>query len=124
MSRSTFLLFKAIISVIFSIALLIAPGPLLLLFGVNLSENGLFIARLFGVDMMGIGFTCWVCRKSDHRLVSDVIFGLFMADAIGLIVMLIGQLQGLMNPLGWVNVIIWLFLTFGLGYFRFVKMAS
>lgn len=121
MSRSTFLTLKAIISVVFASALLLAPGPLLSLFGVDLGAPGLFVARLLGVDMMGIGFVCWMSRRSNQSLVSDIILGLFIADAIGSMVMLVGQLQGLMNPLGWINVIVWLFLTLGLGYFRFIN---
>jgi hypothetical protein len=124
MNLSNFLTVKAIISIVFSSALLTVPEPLMSMFGVQLSETGVFIVRLFGVDVMGIGFVCWFSRKSRGRLVSDIVLGLFIADAIGLIVLTIGQLSGIMNPLGWANVVVWLFLTLGLGYFRFIKPVT
>ena len=94
------------------------------IFGVQLNQIGVFIARLFGVDMLGIGFVCWFSRKATDKLVSDIILGLFIADAIGSIVLFVGQFDGMMNVLGWVNVVVWLFLTLGLGYFRFLKTAA
>jgi hypothetical protein len=89
-----------------------------------LTGSGVFIARLFGVDMLGIGFVCWFIRKASGKLVSDIILGLFVADAIGSVVILSGQLSGMMNILGWINVGVWLFLTLGLGYFYFVKTTA
>jgi hypothetical protein len=124
MSRSTFLTLKAIISLVFSIGLILLPLPLMSIFGVPLTGSGVFIARLFGVDMLGIGFVCWFIRKATDKLVSDIILGLFVADAIGSIVILAGQLSGMMNVLGWINVAVWLFLTLGLGYFYFVKPTA
>jgi hypothetical protein len=91
------------------------------IFGVPLGESGVFIARLLGVDMLGIGFVCWYIRNSLSNTGSNIVLGLFIADAIGSIIMLIGQFQGIMNPLGWLNVVVWLFLTLGLGYFRFIN---
>jgi hypothetical protein len=117
MNRSEFLSLKAIISIVFSIALIIVPALLLSIFGVELTETGVFVARLLGVDMLGIGLVCWVSRSLKIRLVTDIVLGLFIADAIGSVVLIIGQLRGIMNPLGWLNVAVWLFLTLGLGYF-------
>jgi hypothetical protein len=91
------------------------------IFDVHQFRTGIFTARLLGVDMMGIGFVCWMSSKSKDRLVSEVILGLFVADLLGSIVMLVGQLNKIMNPLGWINALIWMCLTFGLGYYRFIK---
>ena len=74
---------KALISIGFSIALIIIPEPIMAIFGVPLNESGVFVARLFGVDMLGIGFVCWFCRKETHKLTFDILLGLFIADAIG-----------------------------------------
>jgi hypothetical protein len=121
MNRSSFFALKAVVSMVFAIALLLAPGPLMSMFGVLLNETGIFVTRLFGVDMMAIGFVCWFGSKSGDKLVSDIALGLFIADAIGSIILFVGQLNGVMNTLGWLNVVLWLFLTLGMGYFRFIQ---
>ena len=121
MNLSNFLTLKAIVSLMFALALILVPGWIMSIFGVNLAETGKFITQLFGVDMMAIGFVCWYSRKSTDILVADIALGIFIADAIGSVIMLVGQLKGLMNPLGWLNVVLWLFLTIGIGYFRFLR---
>ena len=120
MNRSNFLTFKAIISLAFSVTLIVVPGFIMSIFGIDLNETGKFVTRLFGVDMMAIGFVCWFIRKSFDELVTEITLGVFIADAIGSIILLIGQLNGIMNPLGWFNVFLWIFLTVGMGYFRFI----
>jgi hypothetical protein len=47
--------------------------------------------------------------------------GLFVYDAIGFVVALLAQLDGVMGTLGWGIVGIYLFLTLGFGYFYFKK---
>lgn len=121
MSQSFFLVLKAIISVAFGTALILVPAPLLSIFGVPLDMSGTLVARLLGVDMMGIGFVCWYSRKSFDGVIKEIILGLFIADTVGSIILVIAQLKGVMNALGWINVLIWLFLTIGLGYLRFLK---
>jgi hypothetical protein len=55
--------------------------------------------------------------KSDAR--RAIILGLFIYDAIGFIVTLIAMISGLLNPLGWLAVVIYLFFSVGFGYFFF-----
>ena len=72
--------------------------------------------------MIAIRLVCWAAKGADEsELVQRLILGLFAADAIGSVMIVWGQLAGVLNALGWVNVAIWMFLTLGLGYFRFLK---
>ena len=121
MNRSNFFTLKAIISVAFALALILIPSLIMSIFGIDLTETGEFIARLFGVEMLAVGFVCWYSRSSTDKLVTDIMLGLFAADAIGSVIMVAGQINGIMNPLGWLNVVLWLFFTLGLGYFRFIQ---
>ena len=122
MKLSQFLTLKAVLSLGFGVALVLAPASLLSLYGVSLDPAGGYLARLLGVDLIGIGLVCWVAKNAvESELVQALILVLFAADAIGCVVVVWGQLAGVLNALGWVNVAIWLFLTLGLGYFRFVK---
>jgi hypothetical protein len=74
--------------------------------------------------MMGIGFVCWAIKKSVDEVIPDIILGLFIADTIGSIILIMAQLNGRMNVLGWINVATWLLLTLGLGYLRFLKKET
>jgi hypothetical protein len=66
---------------------------------------------------------CWGSRKAGNEVISDIIMGFFITDTIGFIILTAAQLNGMMNFLGWLNVVTWLFLTLGLGYLRFIKKA-
>jgi hypothetical protein len=122
MRISRFLTLKAVICVFFGIALVAAPSPLASLYGIELELSDRLFPQLLGVDILGIGLVSWVARSfSDRNAVLDTILALFIADAIGSVVIVLNQLSGALSDLGWVNVAIWLFLTLGLGYYRFIK---
>jgi hypothetical protein len=53
-----------------------------------------------------------------------IILALFVYDAIGFIVILIASIGGLLNALGWLVAVIYLFFTLGFGYFLMKKPAA
>ena len=55
MSLTTFLLIKAIVSLVFGIALAVAPAPLASLYGWTLDPAGTLMARWVGATLIGIG---------------------------------------------------------------------
>ena len=55
MKLSQFLTLKAVLSLGFGVALVLAPASLLSLYGVSLDPAGGYLARLLGVDLIGIG---------------------------------------------------------------------
>ena len=121
MKLSNLLTVKAVVSLIFGIASVLSPAALMSLFGPTLDSAGVFTAQLAGVSLIGIGLICWFNKNADSQILSGVILALFVADAIGFLVILMGQLAGQMNALGWINVAIYLAFTLGLGYFRFLN---
>jgi hypothetical protein len=122
---ATFLVIKAIISLAFGISLALAPSPLASLYGWALNPVGTIMARLVGATLIGIGLVCWFARSAAHsELRESILLSFFVADTIGFIVTLLGQLSGVGNTLGWSNVVLWLLLALGLGYFRFLRPAA
>ena len=119
MKINNFLTIKSIVSVVFGILFVLLPAGTMSIFGVSLDAEGAFMARYFGAAMLGIGFICAFYRSRDRRTLADILLALFIADTVGFIVALTGQIAGLANFLGWVIVLIWLFFAVGLGYFRF-----
>ena len=124
MKLSNFLVVKAVISLAFGIAFALVPAAVMSLYGVTLDLGGALMARFFGACLIGIGLICWLDRSADRNALQGTTLALCIADTVGFIVALLGQLSGLTNALGWANVVIWLLLALGLGYFRFLKPST
>jgi hypothetical protein len=124
MKLSNFLVVKAVISLAFGIAFALVPVAVMSLYGVTLDLGGALMARFLGACMIGIGLICWLDRNAGPQVLQGITLALCIGDTVGFIVALLGQLSGLTNALGWVNVVIWLLLALGLGYFRFLKPSA
>lgn len=119
MKLTQFLTLKAILSTVSGMAFVLVPTPLLSIYGVALGASGAFIAQILGASLIGIGLICWFSRNVDSQPLAGMLLALFLADGLGTVVLLIEQLSGRVNGLGWTSIIIYLLLTLGLGYFRF-----
>jgi hypothetical protein len=124
MKLSNFLVVKAVISLAFGIAFALVPAAVMSLYGVTLDLGGAYMARFLGACLIGIGLICWLDRNANPQVLQGITLALCIGDTVGFIVALLGQLSGLANALGWVNVFIWLLLALGLGYFRFLKPSA
>jgi hypothetical protein len=124
MKLGGFLIVKAIVSLAFGIAYVLGSAIVMSLYGVTLSPAGILMTRFVGACLIGIGLICWLDRSADRDALQGITLALFVGDTVGFIVALIGQLSGALNALGWANVVIWLLLALGLGYFRFLKSSA
>ncbi|MFC2036667.1 hypothetical protein ACFLYD_01680 [Chloroflexota bacterium] len=125
MKLSTLMVVKAVVCLGFGIALLAIPGPLMSLYGITLDEGGILVARLYGASLMGNLMLTWFSRNDPgSEALRAAVLGLFVYDAVGLIVTLIAMFSGVMNALGWSVVAIYLVFTVGYGYFQFVKPSK
>jgi len=109
---------KAIVCLAFGILLLSVPDKLLSIFGATLSDGGIFTAREYGSSLFGNLFICWIAKDaavSDAR--RAIIIGLFVYDLIACIMTVFTVIAGVLNPLGWFIVFIYLFFSVGFGYF-------
>ena len=83
------------------------------------------MGQLFGAALIAIGLIAWLSRNSeDSDARRAIILSFFIADGIGFIVALIGQLNEVIGPLGWLTVVIYLLISLGFGYFQFSKSSS
>lgn len=123
MKISSFFIVKAVICFIFGLGSLFIPTIMWPIYGVSLDPNGLLMTRFLAALLIGIGLILWIFRNEEPEKLKGITLSLFIADTIGFIVALVGQLSGVMNSWGWIVVAIWLFLAAGLGYFRFMKTS-
>lgn len=123
MKLGTLMMVKSLVCLVFGLVFVSGPGFLLSLFGVpNLNESGVWMTRLYGSAFIILGLMLWFIRNaSEPSVLRGVAVAASIGDGIGLVVVLIGQLGGIMNVLGWLVVTLYLFLSLGFGYFVFVK---
>lgn len=118
MSFKNLMVIKALVCLTFGILMLAVPYQLLSVFGASLSDGGMFTAREYGAALFGNLFLCWFAKnaeESDAR--KAIIIALFVYDLIGFVATVITVVAGVLNPLGWFIVFIYLFFTIGFGYY-------
>ena len=100
---------------------MLAGSIIMPLYAVTLNRAGEMFMHWTGAFLLGIGLICWFSAKEGRsELRQNVILSLFICDSVGFVAALLGQLAGVANALGWLNVALFLVLALGLGYYRFM----
>ena len=122
MNLKTLFVITAVVAFIFGLGFILAPTASMRLYGVTLDASGQFLGRYLGAAFIGFAFLAWLCRNADVSMAHKaVVTAFFVATILGFIVALYDKFAGTGNALVWLNVIIYLFLAIGFGYFRFAK---
>ena len=125
MSRSTFMAIAAILAILFGLGFILAPALTWSLYGVTLEVPGQWMARYLGSAFIGFGVIKWLARNAEaSEGLRAVLLGAFAIAVLGLVVAFLDAIRGMGNGLHWLNVVIYLFLAVGFGYFQFVKPAG
>ena len=118
MKFKTLMIIKAVVCLGFGPLLLFVPGPLLNLLGSSFAPGAALTAREYGAALIGNLFLAWFARNADKSVARRaIILDLFVYDAIAFVAVLLIQLAGGMNLLGWGIVAVYLFFALGFGYF-------
>jgi hypothetical protein len=121
MKLKTVLTIKAIVCLSLGTIILLIPEVLYSLFGVSLEPGGVFAAREYGAALIGTLLITWFSRnEASSNALRAIVLGLFIYDGIGFVLSVAGVISGLLNPLGWLIVVLYLFFTIGFGYFYFL----
>lgn len=118
MKFKTVMILKAIVCLGFGPVLLFLPGPLLKLFGATFCTGAAFTAREYGAALIGNLLLTWFARNAEPSRVRQAIaLNLCVYDAIGFVVTLYFILSGVLNPLAWATVAIYLFFAVAFAFF-------
>ena len=124
MSYKSVMVIKAAVCLVFGIILMAIPGALVSFLGAQLTPGGAFTAREYAASLFGNLMLTWFARKAaDSDARRAIILALFVYDAIGFAMSLITVLSGVLNPLGWFVVAVYLFFTLAFGSLLTAKVS-
>jgi len=122
MKLGNLLIAGAVVTLIFGLALVLIPGSLLSLYGIEVEAAGILLARLFGAAFLGYTVLNWSARNaSDSEVLRGIVLANLIMDVVGFVVTLLGQLAQVANALGWSSVALYLLFSLGFAYFQFMK---
>lgn len=120
---NTLFLIAMVFETVFGIGFIFAPNLLLGPMGVTLNESATTFARLFGSAIISFPFILYFARKSENvEFKKSVIKSMFVYYIVSTILLLITQLKGQMNAMGWSVVGLHIIFTFWFGRFLFKKV--
>jgi len=123
MKLSAFSAIWAIIYLVFGLGLLIIPVMFMKTYGVALDHEGEFMTRILGSSLTAFGLIYWFNRRVaiTDRAQVNLVLGSFIYNIIDIPVVLTVTLNGYMNQMGWIPVILHVFLAVTFGYFAFKR---
>ena len=94
-----------IVELLFAIGFIVAPGPLFSTFGVTTDAFSSALIRMFGSALLGFVVLLWHGRSSTSAEVHrTVLWSMFTYWLISSILMVVAQLGGVFNSMGWATV--------------------
>ena len=125
MKLKVLLIITAIVSIVFGVVFVFIPAQLYSLYGIESGAGLNYMGQLFGAALIALGLISWQSRNAtDSDARKAIILAFFIADGIGFVVALIGQLNEVVGSLGWLTVAIYFLLALGFAYFQFSKPTS
>lgn len=118
MSVKTFLTILAILALLYGVGDLLVPAKMGAIYGFEASRSSELLARFLGVSLLAWGLVAWFARDfHDDAAQHSILVVAGVVGAIGVIVSAMGVMSGVMNAMGWVIVLVYLFATVGSFYF-------
>jgi hypothetical protein len=122
MKLNSFLMLATIVAAVFGLAFLVAPAQLVAMYGVALTPATEVVGRIAGSVILGFAVVFWSARNGDAaETFKAVLVAGFIANALDCLILLHATATGLINGLGWLQVLINGALAAGFGYFAFGK---
>ncbi len=124
MKLVTLLTFSAILYICAGAGLFVAPLVIPAVVGPALDRTTTISAQILGAALIALGATNWALRASaDLTARRAITFGNLMFHLLAMIVMVRPQLEGTMNPAGWIIVGADALLAMGFAYIIFVRRS-
>ena len=125
MTRNNFLIAATLVAAVFGLAFLIAPSHLVAMYGVTLTPATEVIGRIAGSVILGFAIAFWGARDGNgaETFKALMLAGL-IANGLDALILLHATATGLLNGLGWLQVLINGGLAVGFWYFAYGRGKS
>ena len=125
MKLNNFMMLATIVAAVFGLAFLIAPSQLVAMYGVKLDPGSEVIGRIAGSVILGFAIVFWGARNGNGaEAFKAVMMGGLVANGLDALILLHATAAGILNGLGWLQVLINGALAVGFWYFSFGKGKS
>jgi hypothetical protein len=122
MKLNSFLMLATLVAAVFGLAFLLAPSALVAMYGVTLTPATEVIGRVAGSVILGFAIVFWGARDGNGaEAFKAVMMAGLIANGLDCLILLHATVTGLVNSLGWLQVVINGALAAGFGYFTFGK---
>ena len=119
------MILSAVTALAFGAAFVIVPGLLGSLLGLATTPAVILMARLYGTALLGIGLLSWLIKDvTERRVQQPVLLTFIVTDFGGFLVLLVGQLNGLMNALGWLIIMFLLLMSSAYAYLLWARRSG
>jgi hypothetical protein len=120
MKLNSFLMLATIVAAVFGLAFLLAPAQLVAMYGVTLTPATEVIGRIAGSVISGFAIVFWAARNENAaETFKAVLVAGCIANGLDCLILLHATATGLLNGLGWLQVLINGALAAGFGTFAF-----
>ena len=122
MTLNNFLTLATVVAAVFGLAFLVAPSALVAMYGVTLTPATEVIGRIAGSVILGFAIVFWAARNGNAaETYKAVMMAGLIANGLDALILLHATVTGLVNGLGWLQVVINGGLAVGFWYFAYGK---
>ncbi len=98
------------------------PNQLLLLFGLEPNESTVFMARRFGIALLGYTVIFWMLKSSKlSREIRVIMIGALITISLSAVIILTGIINGTLSSSGWMIFVPATLLALGFGYLLLIR---
>ena len=122
MSLRTLFVATAVLGIVFGLAYLLVPEPVMRVFGTHTDAAGYLAARFFGGACLGLGVMAWLARERGGEVAEKALVpGFTIVFVLGTLLSIFGTLNGLFSTVGWLVVLIFVAYAAAFAYFEFAN---
>ena len=125
MRLSTMLLITFVVAGLFGLGFLLLPAPMLTFYGLQTDAVGLWMARWFGVSLLGFAVVAWFLRGvHDAAAQRPIALGFLVYETLGFLVALWAVFSPAGTSMVWLSVAVYALLALGYAWVLMTRPAG